>query len=1006
MQLWKTHARRIAALVCTLAMTACLLPSAAFATGAEPAAQPGATQSEPADTTEVTTEEKTKVETEVNTEVETEANTEVKTEANTEENTEEKTEVETEESTEANTEEKTEVETEESTEVKTEESTEAKTEENTETNTEDKTEESTADETEPDSVPAEITLNSLTAATTKEGKTGPDTNEVFFYILKPSLATGLTGNVEDYYFLVKGGKASEDAKTFAFGQAEQDTSEEANITKYVGSWPTDKKPGEGWVAGTSEYVGNGSTWKINENGEVEEFSLKLGDETYDSTYYEIRWSKFSRVQTVDKEGYQDTYHMDGILYKKTLVEDAVNKIQPKKVGLMFPLTDDGKQGRGPATFTFTLSRLPGEGEEATDENDFAPVKMTATVNSLGEAAAITLADENDAKQKLLPGNYKIEEDLEGKNADIWAVPDTITFTVSTDGTITRTSSDAVIKNKLAQYGLYYDKNLGTDTSADASNMPDNQTSAIYYNSMVTVSDTVPMRAGYWFKGWNTQPDGSGMPYKGGQQTQIKGNVTLYAQWEPMYKFTLQPANMTIYVGGSGDAYGGIVDENGTVASNANSLPEPGFYFTFGDDLNTALNEALGLENSTTAVDLSKYVTVTAQTTDNQTRSWKLTRYGSEGETASSTAVVGDDSIERFVYKIDPPEKQDPIRVQIKKGDTVVTSDSFEPSEALYAEYDVSLYTGGVDPNTIMMEIKVDGSDSTDGQEHIFRCQYDAEGSALGKLTVRHASKDAPTTTAAVGEDALAEKIERDPRNFHVQIDDQQNVYLNETNDGTDEGGITVAHEDVSLLADTLVGGDNYEFMLALYEKAQTEAGFARANVDSAYLDLVDASNGNAWLTAEGKVKVFWPYRNGMNQNSTLKLYHFEGLDRNMTTEDLPGQIELTEAAPVPFTQDEHGITFETDSFSPFVLVCDTTPAPQPSTGGGSSDKGSSQSSTVTVTATAPTPTPAPAAKPAAAATVIPQTGDDMPVGLLAGLAVVAAGGLAALLVLRKRRGDR
>lgn len=37
MQLWKTHARRIAALVCTLAMTACLLPSAAFATGAEPA---------------------------------------------------------------------------------------------------------------------------------------------------------------------------------------------------------------------------------------------------------------------------------------------------------------------------------------------------------------------------------------------------------------------------------------------------------------------------------------------------------------------------------------------------------------------------------------------------------------------------------------------------------------------------------------------------------------------------------------------------------------------------------------------------------------------------------------------------------------------------------------------------------------------------------------------------------------------------------------------------------
>ena len=38
------------------------------------------------------------------------------------------------------------------------------------------------------------------------------------------------------------------------------------------------------------------------------------------------------------------------------------------------------------------------------------------------------------------------------------------------------------------------------------------------------------RDGYTFTGWNTEPDGSGAPYKAGDRITITGNVVLYAQW--------------------------------------------------------------------------------------------------------------------------------------------------------------------------------------------------------------------------------------------------------------------------------------------------------------------------------------------------------------------------------------------------------------------------------------------------------------------------------------------
>ena len=61
-------------------------------------------------------------------------------------------------------------------------------------------------------------------------------------------------------------------------------------------------------------------------------------------------------------------------------------------------------------------------------------------------------------------------------------------------------------------------------------------------SNVTVSSTVPTRAGYTFRGWNTGADGSGMDCVGGDTVTLSNpdTITLYAQWTPVATTGAEP----------------------------------------------------------------------------------------------------------------------------------------------------------------------------------------------------------------------------------------------------------------------------------------------------------------------------------------------------------------------------------------------------------------------------------------------------------------------------------
>ena len=85
-----------------------------------------------------------------------------------------------------------------------------------------------------------------------------------------------------------------------------------------------------------------------------------------------------------------------------------------------------------------------------------------------------------------------------------------------------TSNDAATLYAIWNVTVSYDANGG-------SGAPASQTAAD--GSTITLSSTVPTRAGHTFLGWNTASDGTGIDYAaGGSCSASGGNVTLYAKW--------------------------------------------------------------------------------------------------------------------------------------------------------------------------------------------------------------------------------------------------------------------------------------------------------------------------------------------------------------------------------------------------------------------------------------------------------------------------------------------
>ena len=396
---------------------------------------------------------------------------------------------------------------------------------------------------------------------------------------------------------------------------------------------------------------------------------------------------------------------------------------------------------------------------------------------------------------------------------------------------------------------------------------------------------------------------------------------------PEDAIAIRPADITIYTGGNG--YDSVVNgSDGELATTNNGLPTPGFYIDMSDSMNEWLLEKVNLEDITTnddgkqVIDLSGYLTFTYNK-DTVTRTWSLERYDNKQDNTSM-------AYSQYIYRITPGVSADgtetPIRLQFTddKG-AFMTSDDFSVGlNELFHQYDMSIYPGDLEQKLVKAVLTI-------GEE-----TYELESEVKeGKLIVRGVT-DNNTATTDVIDAAPTDEVE----NITAQVPANTKFYINESK-------LEVVDADkVSLLVDSIVPDENN----TLLNKAVTGFDEITSNhkYQLNYLDLVDTSNGNAWVTADEPITVYWPYPEGTSMETNFQIVHYDGLDR-----DDNGALTGNDFTMTRYSADSQntnvlentpqGIKITVNSFSPFALFWeeaddDNPPYIPPTTGDDDDDE--------------------------------------------------------------------
>ena len=370
------------------------------------------------------------------------------------------------------------------------------------------------------------------------------------------------------------------------------------------------------------------------------------------------------------------------------------------------------------------------------------------------------------------------------------------------------------------------------------------------------------------------------------KTKLTAN-TVQATYLSSETVTVQPADITIYMGGNG-GYDAVVGDG--VATETDSLPRPLFQMETPDGIKP---------EDLTFVNGSNSWTVVCDNPD------------STGTKYYHFAPVGESENVRVTYTYTDKEE----------NKHTITDDDFDPAQLgdVFAECEIALYPGSDDLTKVTAS-----SGST---------LYPIEVKT-GTLTIRAVANEKPTS--AILETAPDKPVQNNAA-VAVKPEGGTSYTLNNL-------GVPLPDDaQPSLLFDSIIEDSETSTARtdALKEQVDVALGKTDENVtrnyEIKYLDLVDTNNGNAWITSSNGTDIYWGYPENTDQNTEFTLLHFRGLHRDGENSgfDVADIANIT-PEKIKIEKTETGIKFHIGAggFSPFALVYDTKddePTPVPET---------------------------------------------------------------------------